>query len=36
MDALIAEYPGIKEGFVTADIRAIEPYPGFFPDKIDA
>lgn len=35
MDELIAQYPGIKEGFVTADIRVIEPYPGFFPDKID-
>ena len=36
MDELIAQYPGIKEGFVTADVRAIEPYPGFFPDQIDA
>lgn len=35
MDALIADYPGIKEGFVTADVRMIEPYTGFFPDMVE-
>jgi hypothetical protein len=25
MDALLADYPGIKEGFVTVDVRMIEP-----------
>jgi len=35
MDQIIADYPGIKEGFVTADIHVIEPYAGFFFDKID-
>ena len=30
MDELIADYPGIKEGFVTADVRVIEPYTGVF------
>jgi hypothetical protein len=35
MDEIIANYPGIKEGFVTADIRVIEPYAGFFFDMID-
>ena len=35
MDAMIAEYPGIKEGFVTADVRVVEPYPGFLPDLVE-
>ena len=35
MDEIIADYPGIKEGFVTADIHVIEPYPGFFPDMVE-
>ncbi|CAN5206139.1 hypothetical protein BH10PSE12_BH10PSE12_33140 [soil metagenome] len=35
MDEIIADYPGMKEGFVTADVRAIDPYPGFFFDMID-
>ena len=35
MDEMIADYPGVKEGFVTADVHVIEPYPGFFPDKVE-
>ena len=35
MDEMIADYPGIKEGFVTADVRVIEPYTGFFPDMVE-
>ncbi len=34
MDTMIAEYPGIKEGFVTAEVRVIKPYPGFCPDMV--
>ena len=32
MDKLLADYPGVKAGFVTAEIRLAEPYAGFFPD----
>jgi muconolactone delta-isomerase len=35
MDEMIAEYPGIEEGFVTADVHVIEPYPGFYPDMVE-
>lgn len=32
MERLLADYPGMKAGFVTAEIRLAEPYGGFFPD----
>ena len=32
MDALLADYPGLKEGFVTAEIREAQPYGGFAPE----
>ena len=32
MDRLLADYPGIKEGFVTGEIRAASPYGGFAPE----
>ena len=35
MAEMIADYPGIRKGFVTTDVWVIEPYPGFFPDKVE-
>ncbi len=35
MDEIIVNYPGIKEGLVTAEIQEIVPYAGFFFDMID-
>ncbi|QIG78613.1 muconolactone Delta-isomerase family protein [Stakelama tenebrarum] len=32
MEMLLAGYPGMQQGFVTAEIRGIEPYSGFFPE----
>src|SRR5262245_56452039 len=32
METLLADYPGMKQGFVTAEIRVVEPYSGFFPE----
>lgn len=35
MEALLADYPGVKAGWVAAEIRSIEPYWGFFPELAD-
>lgn len=35
MEALLADYPGVKAGWVSAEIRSIAPYWGFFPDLAD-
>lgn len=32
MEALLADYPGVQAGWVSTDIRSIEPYWGFFPE----
>lgn len=32
MEQLLADYPGVKAGFVNAEIRRAKPYGGFFPD----
>lgn len=32
MDALLADYPGVKQGFVTSEIHKVGPYGGFFPE----
>jgi muconolactone delta-isomerase len=32
METLLADYPGVKAGWVTAEIRLLEPYWGFFPE----
>lgn len=32
MDALLADYPGVKQGFVTAEIHKVGPYGGFAPE----
>lgn len=32
MDALLADYPGVKQGFVTAEIHKVGPYGGFMPE----
>lgn len=35
MESLLADYPGVKAVWVTAEIRSIEPYWGFFPELAD-
>ena len=32
MEKLLADYPGVKAGWVTASIREAAPYNGFFPE----
>ena len=32
MDALLADYPGVQQGFVTAEIHKVGPYGGFMPE----
>lgn len=32
MDELLADYPGVIAGFVTAEIREAKPYGGFAPE----
>jgi len=35
VEMLLADYPGVKAGWVSAEIRSIEPYWGFFPELAD-
>jgi muconolactone delta-isomerase len=35
MEQLLADYPGVEAGWVSAEIRAITPYGGFFPELAD-
>jgi muconolactone delta-isomerase len=35
METLLADYPGIQAGWVSAEVRAIDPYWGFFPELAD-
>lgn len=35
VEALLADYPGAKGGWVSATILAIEPYWGFFPEEAE-
>lgn len=30
---LLADYPGMQQRLVTAEVRGIEPYSGFFPEQ---
>ena len=32
MESLLADYPGVKAGWVTAEIRESKPYGGFAPE----
>lgn len=35
MMTLLADYPGVRAGWVTAEIRSLESYWGFFPELAD-
>lgn len=35
MESLLAAYPGVQAGWVSADIHLLEPYWGFFPELTD-